>query len=130
MLGVDTDVNQCSADGFDPLAVVTLTGNLRAVDLLLAAKGLELNTVGAVHTPLGVAAASGRADIVARLLAADGVDVNKAGAESQGTPLFAAASRGHVDVVSALLKPPAVDVNRRAPGGMTALQPPGKTDPR
>jgi hypothetical protein len=116
LLNKGTDVNAKDTLGRTPLIHAAKKGYLEAVNLLLAALGVEVDEGD--ETPLMWSASKGHLDIVRRLLAA-GADVNAAGQYNK-TVLMKAVENGHEAVVQELLKA-AANVNIEDDHQTTAL---------
>jgi ankyrin repeat protein len=106
-----TDVNAAQADGMTALHWAALNGDMKSLNLLLAAKvKLEPLTRLGSYTPLHLASSRGNAAAVARLLEAG----SRPGAVTATgvQPLHLAAQAGNAEAVKALLDRGA-DVNAR-----------------
>lgn len=102
------------------LADACYSGDLAAVQGMIAA-GCDVNSSAANGaTALVYAARRGHPDIVAALLHA-GADVNACGQLNEQTPLMAAASSGSLDVMQVLLAWPGIDLDQADRYGSNAL---------
>jgi len=104
-----------AVDGDAPLAVACRAGHGEVVQLLLKAKGVDVNRVNEMSeeggTPLTIVSENGNAALVRELLADRRADVNAP--RSDGcTALFMASQNGHTDVVLLLLAAPGIDVDK------------------
>jgi ankyrin repeat protein len=106
--GTEVDAARPS-DGFKPLYIACMRGNMAMVERLIAAGSRVNNACTDGYTPLFVAAEHNRLDGL-KLLIARGADVNKA-CDDGCTPLHIAALNGHAGVVSALLETAGVELN-------------------
>ncbi|WP_395462621.1 ankyrin repeat domain-containing protein [Wolbachia endosymbiont of Cantharis cryptica] len=104
-----------------PLHYAALYNYKEAVDALLKAKGINVNTVDEYETtPLHYAAFNGQKEIVASLLEAKEINVNAKDEYGQ-TPLHSAARSVHEDAVDILLKAQGIDINAASKCGWTPL---------
>jgi ankyrin repeat protein len=99
--------------GVSPLHEAAFQGYTEIVKLLLAAPGINVNSVDGTfgEPPLYGAAYRGHTEIVKLLLAAPGIDVNAAEGKEGHTPLYETVSRGHIEIVKLLLAAPGINVN-------------------
>ena len=103
LFGIE-DVNQVDDAGWTPLHNAVENGNLRAIELLLAALGINVNQVNdAGFTPLHKAVQMGNLDAIELLLAAPGIDVNQV-SNNGWTPLRWAVNLNNRDAISLLCR--------------------------
>ncbi len=122
---VDThgvDVNRRSGHGQTPLIVAAMEGQLAAVQVLLAADGIDVDATGYPfeYTALYHAAKKGHDVVVQTLLDTGKVDVNKLTFFGT-TPLHEAAMEGRESVVRILLATGQAHVNAQDKYGRTPL---------
>jgi ankyrin repeat protein len=116
----DVDVASWEKERDHPLCNAARKSNKTMVQLLLARRGVSVNT-GRELTPLSWAAKNGHAGIAKLLLACKTVNVNKVDLRNRRTPLVWAAQHGSVEVVKLLLERKDIYVNDRDVCGRTAF---------
>ena len=104
LVAAKVDVNQATkGDGATALCIAARKGHASVVELLLAAKGVDVNQAkGDGATALFMAAQEGHASVLELLLAAKGVDVNQERNDG-ATALSIATRNGHAAVGKLLL---------------------------
>ena len=110
---VDADMIGALDDNlYIPLHTAVEFNQLKSVDMLLAAQGVNVNaTDNRQRTPLHIAASKGYTEIISAILAAHGVNIN-ARDQAGMTPLHLAVRHGHAAAVTLLLQAvPDVNVN-------------------
>ena len=124
MLLRGVDPNLRDSQGRSALEQAMREQNLKALDALLAAPNLDLNSVNAAgETPLMLAAIKGRLDWV-EIFVKRGAQINRVG----WTPLHYAAS-GPDNGISTWLIAHGAEINARAPNGNTPLMMAAKYGP-
>ena len=116
------NINAENKEGWTALKLVAKNGNDKIVELLLSAKGIDVNKADKKHgdTALIWACRGGHVVTVEKLLEVEGIDVNKANKDGE-TPLMAACFEGHIDVARVLLAAEGIDVNKEDKRWKTAL---------
>lgn len=115
-----TDINLRDDGGRTPLMRAAANGDLRTVQALLNAPGIEIDAKKPNGlTALMIAASHGKSDVVKALISR-GADINLA-ANNSWTPLMFAAEKGDLGTVQALLTTPGISIDERQTDGTTAL---------
>jgi ankyrin repeat protein len=115
----DIEVNCQDVAGRVPLVSAARKGAVSVVDVLLSAKGIDVNRSDGSGTALYAAVENGHEDVVRSLLRTPGIDVNNT--RSVKTPLEVAIDKGHVVVVKLLLDSGRININGLNIWGNTPL---------
>ena len=119
--GANVNWENMSDQRITPLCAAAQNGHTECVRTLLAAPGININTVNTSgSTPLLCAAQNGHTECVRTLLAAPGININTANI-SGSTPLLCAAQNGHTGCVRALLAAPRIDIDKEDKNGYEPL---------
>ena len=114
------DINLRDDDGWTPLMRAAANGDLRTVQALLNAPGIETDAKNPIGlTALMIAAHHGKADVVKALIK-HGADINLA-TNNGCTALMYAAQTGDMETVQALLTTPGISIDEKKTDGTTAL---------